>query len=82
MLLHKLYINVAIANILLYRFTFLDLPAPRYKMVLRKTDFNQISRLVLVSLSGHIFLRKLYINVAIGNIFRSCTHMLFRTFTG
>ena len=42
--------------------------------------FKQISRLVLVS--GHIFLHKLYVNAAIGNIFLSCTHMLLRTFTG
>ena len=31
MLLHKLYINVAIANNLLYRFTHYDLPEPKYK---------------------------------------------------
>ena len=31
MLLHKLYINVAIANNLLYRFTLLGLPESKYK---------------------------------------------------
>ena len=31
MLLHKLYINVAIANNLLYRFTLYDLPELKYK---------------------------------------------------
>ena len=31
MLLHKLYINVAIANILLYPKSFYDLPEPKYQ---------------------------------------------------
>ena len=44
MLLHKLYINVAFANILLYSFSLYDLHKPKYENSnggLRKTVFSE-----------------------------------------
>ena len=68
MLLHKLYINVAIANNLLYRFTLYDLPEPKYKNLkcrFVEKRFYQITRYPFIL--GHMLLHKLYINVAIAN---------------
>ena len=70
MLLHKLYINVAIANNLLYRFTLYDLPEPKYKNLKCRfvaNGFYQITRYLFIL--GHMLLHKLYINVTIANIF-------------
>ena len=72
MLLHKLYINVAIANNLLYRFTLQDLREPKYKkfeVQIRhqwKNGFQQISRYMFIL--GHMLLHKLYVNVVIADI--------------
>ena len=69
MLLHKLDINVAIANILLCRITLQDLPEPNYKNLkcrFVENGFSLKSRSVLIL--GHVLLHKLYINVVIANI--------------
>ena len=68
MLPHKLYINVAIANNLLYCFTLKDLPEPKYKNLkcrFVENGFYLITRYLFIL--GHLLLLKLYINVAIAN---------------
>ena len=60
MLLHMLYINVAIANILLCRITLQDLPEPNYKnlkCLFVENGFSLISRSVLILV--HMLLHKL-----------------------
>ena len=65
MLLHKSYINVAIANILLYGFTLYDLPEPNYKkfdvQICGKRFLAKISFCALIL--GRMLLHKRYINV-------------------
>ena len=52
MLLHKSYINVAIANILVYRKSLYDLPEPKYKNLGRRETLKKgVARNALVPLS-------------------------------
>ena len=71
MLLHKLYINVAIANNLLYRLALQNLLEPKYKNL--RCHFVENRFLANISICVHFrsyfASYKLYINVAIANIF-------------
>ena len=69
MLLHKLYINVAITNNLPYRFTLKDLPEPKYKNLKCRFVEKRFLSFILVQMLLHMLLHKLFINVAIANIF-------------
>ena len=74
MLLHKMYINVAIANILVYSFTLSNLLERKYKNL--KCGFREKWFLANISLSVHFssyVAHKLYVNVTIPSIFPSHT---------
>ena len=71
MLLHKLYINMAIANIFLFGVTFsrtfLSQITKNLKCRFAENGFWQISRSVFIL--GGMLLRKLYVNAVIAHIF-------------